>query len=535
MELFPNFSIEGDITHITVCFEDKSSLEFDFVSEEEMLEIYESIWKKEPIKLWNKFLTNFSMSDYRELYSMEKDSLVDIYFDSIYECFFYSYNEEQSVDFTHCRFLPSDAVTGIFMHANYFVNTKLDFSYSEFSDFDLSLERCEFHNSKLYFIYSIFGNQDIRFNESRFVGNESEVKFAGSTLGGSGDLNFNDVTMSGYIELDNVIYGKKRLSFIEMNCEDGDIYFKDSELPQIPIEFIDSHVNIILLYKINSNGVLNLNVATANHIIIQECVLRDRVVLGNSGYKNYTSYCFKDTTILGKVEIRNAFSKRLFNKQKKFAYDPFDKEFVFCNTTFNEKADQLMLVSTNFRSEGNSNSENIADSAYYLSKRYRSLGRVQEWWWSYSAVGRTEGYKDNYIKRGWAYLTISVSLLFACISYIFEKVFLDIFCGRYATKPFRFLLWTTVLIIGFAFIYAFLSGSMGGIDYSFDISDTVFESMSLGTFFVMYSMLTYFQIDFGNVIVLNQGLLFITILQRIVGLLHFVLFAASFTRKVIKS
>ncbi len=524
--------VEDNITYIIPCLDDKYITEYDFVSEKEKLEIYELIHNKKPIAIHKKFLVDFSIREYRELYSLEKDEIVDIYFDSIFECFFYSY-KESSVDFSFCKFHALDSIAGLLMDANYFFNASLDFSYSDFSDFDLSLADCTFYNSKIVFIYSKFGNQDIRFDSATFKGKVNEIKFYGAILGETGELVFNDVSMVGSIELNNVSYGNKRLSFIEMNCEDGDIYFMDSELPTVPIEFVDSHLNNILLYKINSNGVLNLKIASANNIIIQECVIRDCALLGNSGYKNYTSYCLKDTTILGKIKIENKFTKRLFNKQKQYRYDPRINDFVFCDTSFNDKADQMMLIAENFRSEGNSNSEDLADSAYRLSKRYKSLGRIQECIYDFLAVGRTEGYSDRVLRRIWAYISITIRLIIACISYVFEKIFFDVFCGRYATKPSRFLFWIAFQVIGFAIIYALISSNLG-ISNSFNIKGTFYESMNQNIFYAIYSILVYFQIEFGDIIILNQDLFYIALLEKIIGLVVFTLFAVSFTRKVIK-
>lgn len=525
--------VEDNSTYIALYLNEEYIAEYELVGEKEKHAIYKSIYDNKPVALHKKFFVDFSIGEYRDIYSLKKDEMVDIYVDSIFECFFYSC-KSSSVDFSFCRFHAFDATAGLLMDDNYFFNTLLNFSYSDFLDFDLSLAGCTFFNSKIEFIYSKFGNQDIRFDKTTFKGSDNIIKFYGTNLGDAGEIVFNDIkSMNGYIELNNVSFGHKRLSFIDMDCPNGDIYFMDSELTSIPIEFADSYLNIILFYKINSNGILNLKIASANNIIIQDCVIRDCALLGNKGYRNITNYCFKGTTILGKIRFENKFTKHLFNKQKQFIYDPRINKFVFCDTSFNDKADQMMLISNSFRSEGNSNSEDFADSAYRLSKRYKSLGRMQECIYDYPSVNRTEEYTNKFFKKVWAYVSITIRLVIASFSYLFEKVFLDVFCGRYATKPSRFLFWINTQIIGFAVAYAWISKSIG-LANCFSISNAFYETINPNVFYVIYSLLVYFQIEFGDIIILHKELFYIALIEKVVGLIIFTLFAVSFTRKVIK-
>ena len=299
---------ENEITYISPFIEDEYLSEYEYICEEEKYEIYKAIREKISIALHKKLLTDFSMNEYRGIYKLEKDELVDIYVDSIYECFFYNC-KDSCVDFSFCIFYASDDVAGLLMDENIFYNANLSFSYSHFNGFDLSLADCAFFNSKIEFIYSEFGCQDIRFDRAAFKGEENGIVFYGTSVGDTGELVFNDMELhNGSIELNNISYGNKKLSFIEMDCETGNVYFIDSEFPEIPIEFIDSKLNNILLYKINSNGLINLKVASANNIVIQECVVRDCALLGNKGHKNYTNYCLKDTTIA--AEPKNARQKK---------------------------------------------------------------------------------------------------------------------------------------------------------------------------------------------------------------------------------
>lgn len=182
------------------------------------------------------------------------------------------------------------------------------------------------------------------------------------------------------------------------------------------------------------------------------------------------------------MRIQNKFSKRLFHKQLQYAYDPEHNEIVLCQTSSTDKANQLTILSENFLSEGETDN---ADAAYVLSKRYRSIGRVHDIWTDYPAVGRTEEYQKSRLKRLGAYFTITVNLFGSVIAWLFEKIFLDIFCGNYATKPSKFLFWILGIITGFAWIYH----GFFGIDVAhFQLENTIYQTMNGWTAAWLYSL-----------------------------------------------
>ena len=206
----------------------------------------------------------------------------------------------------------------------------------------------------------------------------------------------------------------------------------------------------------------------------------------------------KKSTLLGRLTIQNKFSKHLFYKQLQYAYDPNQDEIVLCPTSATDKANQLIILSENYQSEGESDN---ADAAYVLSKRYRSTRRVHDVWTDYAAVGRNSEYRDSILKKLWAYFAITIRLLSASIAWVFEKLFLDILCGNYATKPSKFLLWIWGIVTGFAWIY---------------------------------SLQVFLQIESGDLVPKVLSAYYLMVAEKIIGLSMFSVFVVSYTRKVIK-
>lgn len=294
------------------------------------------------------------------------------------------------------------------------------------------------------------------------------------------------------------------------------------------VDFVDSVVRMILMYKANVNGLLDFRISQAEHIVIQESVIRDCVLLGNQGYKNYTCYCLKQSTLLGRLRIQNKFSKHLFHKQLQYVYDPTQDEIVLCPTSATDKANQLIILSENYQSEGESDN---ADAAYVLSKRYRSEGRVHDIWTDYAAVGRTEEYRNSIIKKSWAYFTITIRLLSASIAWVFEKIFLDILCGNYATRPSKFLVWILGIVMGFAWIYSYCIGINST---NFQIEGTFYQTMNTWSMAWIYSLQVFLQIESGDLVPKIFSAYYLMVAEKIIGLSMFSVFVVSYTRKVIK-
>lgn len=536
--------IENDKQYISFKTTDGEVKEYELIQAEQL---YDMIHKNIPLQIYQKCVMGFSLAMYRKKYGIPSDSIVDLKVDSIIECLFFG-QDKIAADFTYCNFVSTDEVVGIMLENNIFYDGRVDFSYSSIGNLDFSLKGCRFIKSQVIIAYSTFGNKDIYFNDTVFEG-ACDLQFTGTNFGDEGEISFRNMKeivteestskkrkkrgVKVETEIDckldfyKCMFGEKLLDFTNMNCPKWQFSFWEIETPSVPIDFVDSIVGMILLYKANINGLLDFRIATAQHIVIQESIIRDCVLLGNQGYKNYTCYCFKNSALLGRLRIQNRFSKKLFHNQVQYAYDPQTDEIVLCPTSSTDKAQQLTMLAENYQSEGDLDN---ADAAYVLSKRYRSMGRIHDVWTDYGAVGRTEKYQNNLIRRCWAYLTISIRLLGALVACLFEKLFLDMLCGNYATKPAKFLFWILMIVTGFALMYF---GGFGAGAF-LELENPLYHSMNPLSAAWIYSLQVFLQIENGELLPTILSAYYLLIAEKVIGLAMFSIFVVSYTRKVIK-
>ena len=493
-------------------------------------EIFRKIQNKEPLYLNRVVLEGFSINAYREYYQLPADEMIEIWIESITDCLFLG-KDGIAMELSFCYVRTPDSIAGISFEGNIFYKGKVHFSCSCIDDVDLSLTGSSFWDTELIFDSVQFGEKNLYLDKTNFYGRDSSVIFDKTDFGMNGEILFSYMRgLKGKVELYKCALGENMLDFAYMDCPDCQFIFWDLETPSVPIDFVDSKVRMIILYKVNVNGLLDFRILTAEDIIIQESVIRDCVLLGNQGYKNYTSYCLKKSTLLGRVKIQNKFSKKLFAHQKQLVCDTRteDNEIVLCQTSSTDKANQLTILAENYHSEGEADNE---DRAYVLSKRYRSRGRVHDNWTDYAAVGRTEEYQRSFFKRLAAYMEITVKLAGTALAWLFEKIFLDLLCGNYATRPFKFLCWIIVIVTGFAFIYA---GIIGVDNVHFQLADTIYQNINSGTAAWLYSLQVFLQIDNGDLAPRMAELYYLMVGEKIIGLMMFSIFVVSYTRKVIK-
>ncbi len=516
---------KGSATYICPEISGVNPVKYEIINVEGL---YESIHKGVPLALDQVCVEGFSMTEYRSSYGYGKEEIIEIKVDYITDSIFCGKNGI-AADFSWCKMIAADTVSGIMLDDNIFYYGKVDFSYSDMGNADFSMKGCQFINCNVYFGCTVFGDKGIYFDRTVFGGGKCEVVFSGTDFGEEGGISFDYMKgIDGSVEFYECNFGTQPLSFAYMDCPEAQFSFWEVETPPMKVDFVDSVVRMILMYKANVNGLLDFRISRAEHIVIQESVIRDCVLLGNQGYKNYTCYCLKKSTLLGRLTIQNKFSKHLFHKQLQYVYDPEQDEIVLCRTSATDKANQLIILSENYQSEGESDN---ADAAYVLSKRYRSMGRVHDVWTDYAAVGRSTEYSNSMLKKSWAYTTITIRLLGASVAWVFEKLFLDILCGNYATKPSKFLFWILGIVIGFAWIY---SCCIGINTTNFQIEGTLYQTMDEWKTAWIYSLQVFLQIESGELMPRILSAYYFMVAEKIIGLSMFSVFVVSYTRKVIK-
>ena len=469
-------------------------------------------------------LYGFSISEYRNIYDLAKDEMVDIYVDSIYSAYFEGKNDI-ALDLSYVQFHAKDDVAGIAFSGSVFSNGIIDISYSCINDLDLCFSRCVFNQTDIKFTHTIFGNQDLLFLNAK-LGN-TDISFDYSIFGRGEISFFESEGLNGTVQFTYVQFDKRNIDFTYMKNPHGQFVFVKNELLDSPVDFANSFVDLIVMYYTNINIKIDLSVATANYITVQDCVNRDCILIGNSGYKNITYICLKDTINLGRIDILNKFCHKLFSKQKQFMIEDNLKQTLF-NTSYLDKSKQLIMIKENFRSMGDYDNE---DYAYLLSKRYENLSRIQERLISFRSINIT--FKKLSIQYIYHTLMVALRLIVESALFVIELVFLDFLCGNYATKPFRFILSMIILILGFGAVYYGISESAGLYNSFYFDSELLFNSNSLAISMYL-SIVSFFQLNIIDVTPLLNSLQILNMCERMLGLTMFALFTVSFTRKVIK-
>ena len=166
---------------------------------------------------------------------------------------------------------------------------------------------------------------------------------------------------------------------------------------------------------------------------------------------------------MGQVRILNQFSKHLFCQQKKiycpnpifdiddsaangdrkpipsdmvaFYEQHLDLNLELCDTSYAEKAQQLRVLKENATAMGN---YSLEDQYYLLARRYQNLSKIDSQTIQFQQLKNSRAANEvRYYYLDWAGILLGTIL--GVVSFAVETILLDIMCGAYATKPFKFL------------------------------------------------------------------------------------------------
>ena len=505
---------------------DGSVRDYHLASNCEKNELYKSIYRGERISISNSLYINFSISDYKQLYKIDPHDLIQIDIDSIYDCCFAS-EGTTAFDLSYCIVIATDKEAGLMLDECLFLNGEVDLSYSVFDESDFSMKECMFYNSSVNFSFSRFLSRNFYFNEINAYNTACDAFFRGTVFENAEDIDFSHCkNICGTFEYYRVNFGSSTADFTYLECPNTDFVFFEIESSMQPLSFTDSIVNKVVFYKTNVNGLLDLRIGRANFITMQECIIRDAILLGNKGYRNFTSYCFKDSSILGRVQIMNPISSRLFKSQLQVDCSSESEEMTLVKTSFSDKAVQMMVLSQNYLNIGDSKS---ADKTYVLNKRYLSLGRMQDLYIDIKSIKHTYPGRKKIIIRIANYIIYSTRLVTALVAAFFEFTVLDILCGEYATKPGKFFGWMLMIIMGFACSFFFLADH-GNLIMS--TNQIVTHSSFLAA--ALLSVRVFFQTEAVSASTFSGTVNLLMLIEQIIGIIVLALFAVSYTRKVIK-
>jgi len=154
--------------------------------------IYNLIWEGKDLILDNYYIQEFSLSSYRRHNGIEKKELVPIRGFSANNAFF-----EAKV----CT----------------------DFTYSSFSDGEISFDGTYFAKGKVLFNGSVFGKGNVIFSNTHF--RDGNIEFTGSAFG-EGDFIFrNAIVKDGIKDFQDIQFGNGEVSFANTEFNSGELLF----------------------------------------------------------------------------------------------------------------------------------------------------------------------------------------------------------------------------------------------------------------------------------------------------------------------
>jgi len=158
----------------------------------EITKVYNMIKEGKDLLLDNFYISEFSLSSYRLYNGLEKKDLVHI--------------------------------QG-FSAKNAFFEAKLstDFTYSAFSDGEVTFDGSHFAKGKVHFNGSVFGKGNVIFSNTLF--RDGNIEFTGSVFGDGDFLFKNAIIKDGYKDFQDIQFGNGEVSFANTEFNRGELLF----------------------------------------------------------------------------------------------------------------------------------------------------------------------------------------------------------------------------------------------------------------------------------------------------------------------
>ena len=528
---------------------------------DETKRIFEQIHNNKPVDFSNLTFNGFDLDDYRKKYKLDKTDTIKIYFNSAINTTFDGSKKE--INFSFVEFISTDKIAGFSFQDSLFKGN-VKFDASTFNGCDVDFSGCKFENCNFEFIYCN-KIKNMYFNDA--LKNNSNFTFFGiSDI--TEDINFinfnytNESTINdGSIIFDNCNFSNDKIVFEQTNLlsKNDFLLFINCTFNANKLEFLKSNIDYLVFYECSFDSRVNIKDCNTKNYIIQGCIIKNIFrILKSSEYLNsnyrfrikreykehydsdfFTTFCFLNSSFNGCFYTNEYFTKETILKQKKLFIDyslNYNEEgrFVIYNTTYLEKSKQANNLSEIF----NINNQPIEqDLTYFLSKRYKNYYRVQEKWLTIKAIKQfflETKTKDNkkikyiFLNKGTMYLKNILQLIANFIVFLLEFILLDLFCGRYATKPLKFLFWILVIITAFSSMI-FIMFNINNINLSFAYPNEIPPFLLCW----IISFTNFFQIDvLRNYNDLPQCILFVS--EKLIGIIVLGLFTVSYTRKIIR-
>ncbi len=530
-------------------------------------EIYMKIDKNEPIVLDHCYITNFSLSIYREKYKRDEKAMVSLPEFSAHHAFFdtksgldfsfalfskgdvnFEYSHfanglvdfnsaifkdglvnfsnvlfrDGNIDFSNVHFGNGDVV----FKNSVFFDGKKDFQYADFGNGMVSFANTEFNSGEVSFINTQFGDGQVSFKIARFISGKVDFHFASF---GKGDISY-ERTEFGDCKVDfrTVEFGDGRINFNRAIFGKGDVSFEASQISSgrfsmKRVRFGEGEKNFELVEYDHSElifdnsdlgaGNLSFYNSRIGKLFLTSCHLDHYldIRVSECEYIDLSDTIARDIIDLQpydfdvNIKVLNLTGMRLLGR----IFIDWKRNRVEAlirnqeHTSLRQKSEQFRLLKENFKLTGKYEDE---DKAYVEFKRSEAVADIQE------AVS------NNPLSRIWVWPRFALQWL------VFEKM------GKYATAPLRVLLSMLVTYTLFSLIYYVLMLFSGSSIYS-----SIGNPDKLGPFAVAFyhSAITFLTIGYGDYY--PSG--FIRVLSGVEGFLGLFMmsyFTVAFVRKILR-
>jgi len=529
--------------------------------------VYGLIFSGKDVNLDNLYVSEFSLSVYRQLNGIEKKELVPIKNFSARNAFFearltndfsFSSFSGPEINFEGCHFAKgkvqfNGSVFGkgnVIFSNSFFRNGNIDFSGSVFSDGDfmfknvivkdgikdfqdikfgngeVSYANTEFNRGDLLFINTHFNSGKFNFKVTRITGGkvdfhysvfgDCEIAFERTEFGDS-RVDFRTVDFgSGKINFNRSIFGNGEVNFEGASCKASKFQFKRAEMG-VGKKYFNlmemSDTDIIFERTEFGNGDVSFYESKFHSISLKSCHLDNYFDLRISKAQalNISDTIVRDIVDLEpydfpvQIQTLDMSGMRLLGKLYIDWYNNKCKNIIVSQveTNLRQKSEQFRILKENFNGTGKYEDE---DKAYIMFKRYEA----DHW--------LTEQKEKGGIKKVAGYIPYSFQWL------VFDKM------GLYATSPGRVLFSVVVFWIIFGILYFVTSLSGLGKTVS-SVGNPDNLSVLVQSFY--HSAVTFFTIGYGDVYPFGLSRA-ISGIEGFMGVFMMSYFTVAFVRKVLR-